>query len=288
MQHGDPVRREQLAHPVEEGHVVRPPHVLEHADRDDAVVAAPVLAVVLQLEAHAAGEARRLGAGARHAQLLARERQPRDLDAVLARQMQREPAPPAADVEHPLARLQAQLGGQMRALGALRRLQVHAGLGEVGAGVVHVLVEHAAEEPLVEVVVVGDVAVAARDAVPLLEQAQGRHRQAPPPAQRPLREVAHQEHQQRREPALARVPLPLHVGLAEREPRVARDAPQRAAAADDPLGVRLAAAEHAGGPIGQGEAQGALADAALEELQVHGAPPFSLWSGRAPPAEAPP
>ena len=50
---------EQIAHLAEVGGVVVDADVLEHADRDDAIEAALDLAVVLELEAHGAGEALR-------------------------------------------------------------------------------------------------------------------------------------------------------------------------------------------------------------------------------------
>ena len=53
----DAVVGQQLLHLGEELDVVGDADMLEHADRDDAVVAAGLLAVVEQLEAHPVGDA---------------------------------------------------------------------------------------------------------------------------------------------------------------------------------------------------------------------------------------
>jgi len=59
MEQRDPVGREQLAQLAEKHWVLVDPDMLEHADRDDAVVAAPLLAVIAQVKAHPLAEARR-------------------------------------------------------------------------------------------------------------------------------------------------------------------------------------------------------------------------------------
>ena len=58
VQEHDAVVVEERVDPGEELRVVADADVLEHADRDDAVEAVLHLAVVLQVEAHAVGEAR--------------------------------------------------------------------------------------------------------------------------------------------------------------------------------------------------------------------------------------
>src|SRR6185437_4992910 len=69
-------------------------------------------------------------------------------DAVLARRVHDERAPPAADVEQALARLEAELSANEVELGALRFVERVRRLGEVGARVNHAFVE----EEFVEVV----------------------------------------------------------------------------------------------------------------------------------------
>jgi hypothetical protein len=81
------------------------------------------------------------------------------LDAALLGQGQGQAAPAAADLHHRLAGLGAELGVDVPLLGELGLLQRHVRPREVGAGVLHVLVEEAPVEVVREVVVVGDVAL---------------------------------------------------------------------------------------------------------------------------------
>ena len=56
MQQRDPVGRQQLVDLAEERRVLADPDMLEHADRDDAVVAAGFLAVIAQVKPHTVGQ----------------------------------------------------------------------------------------------------------------------------------------------------------------------------------------------------------------------------------------
>ena len=80
------------------------------------------------------------------------------MHAVVAGKEQRRATEAAADVEHAVARTDVELGGDVPFLGLLSLLQRYALGGEVGAGVLHVLVEEAAVEIGRVVVVVVDVA----------------------------------------------------------------------------------------------------------------------------------
>ena len=93
------------------------------------------VAVVLQAELDLACQARGLGALLGDRQLLLRERDADDLHAGGLARSSASAAPAAADVEHRLAGLEQQLGGDVALLGRLRLLQGHVGLGEVGAGI---------------------------------------------------------------------------------------------------------------------------------------------------------
>ena len=75
-------------------------------------------------------------------------------------QVERRPAPAAADVEHALAGLQIELGGDMRLLVGLGLFEAVGGIGEVGAAVLPVVVEEEVVELVADVVMVGDVAPA--------------------------------------------------------------------------------------------------------------------------------
>ena len=84
-----------------------------------------------------------------------------------------EPAPARADVEHVVAGLDAQLGGDVALLGELRLLERHVRSLEIGAGILHVRVE---EEPVKfagQIVVVLHVAPGARRRVDLIQAAEG-------------------------------------------------------------------------------------------------------------------
>jgi hypothetical protein len=105
--------------------------------------------------------------------------------AVLLGGADREAAPAATDVEHPLARLDRQLAGdgvELHHLRLLERLRV--ALGEVRAAVGHRLVEEEPEELVGDVVVVADgagvalLAVAAAGRDELGGGARRRHRQS--------------------------------------------------------------------------------------------------------------
>jgi hypothetical protein len=103
VQQHHPVVREKVAAGLEEGRVGAQADVLEHADRDDAVEGSACVAVVLELEADAAREAPLSGAEARARHLLLGEADAGDaLDPRDVGEVEREPAPARADVEHPV------------------------------------------------------------------------------------------------------------------------------------------------------------------------------------------
>ena len=72
-------------------------------------------------------------------------------------EVERHAAPAAADVEDAGAGADEELGGDQALLGELGLVERHVGALEEGAGILHVAVEEEPVEPLVEVVVVGDV-----------------------------------------------------------------------------------------------------------------------------------
>ena len=161
LRHGveqhDAVGGEEAVGGAEEGRVLRQADVLEHADGDDVVEAALDLAVVLDAEAHAVGEAGGGGALGGDAVLLLGEGDAGDVGAGDAGEVERHAAPAAADVEDAGAGADEELGGDQALLGELGLVERHVGVLEEGAGILHVAVEEEPVEPLVEVVVVGDV-----------------------------------------------------------------------------------------------------------------------------------
>ena len=159
--------------------------VLDHADRGDRVERlARDLAVVHDADVDLVGHARRGGALARELRLRLAQRDPGDVHAVLARGVQRERAPAAADVEHPLARLQRELRADEVELGPLRLLQRRRAARPDRARVRHRLVEEQREVLVGEVVVVRDRALVAQDRVALALRAQLHRRHLRHAAQR--------------------------------------------------------------------------------------------------------
>ena len=100
------VRLQQLAALGEELVIMRGADMLEHADRDDPVELAFDLAIIDQLEPHLVGDAGLLGAPPRDLQLLFGQGHAGHVDARDPVQIERHPAPAAADVEHVLAGLE--------------------------------------------------------------------------------------------------------------------------------------------------------------------------------------
>ncbi len=94
-----------------------------------------------------------------------RQRDPRDVDAVLLGRVDGEGAPAAADVQDALARLQGELGADELALGELGLFQGLSAARPDRARVRHRLVQEQREELVGEVVVVRDRALVAQDRV---------------------------------------------------------------------------------------------------------------------------
>ena len=148
--------------------------MLEHADRHDAIETSSDVAIVLQPDIDAVGEARLRDAPPGRLELGLRQRDAGDTGAGDARQIERQTAEAAADVEHVLPGLDNQLGGDVAFLGQLRAFQRLPGMIEIGAGILQVRVQKKGEQPLVEIVVMRDVSPGAPPVVerrPLLERA---------------------------------------------------------------------------------------------------------------------
>ncbi len=99
--------------------------MLGHADTRDRVER-PVadISVVLHPDLHPLGDALGDHPFARILRLLVRQSHAHDMYTVIARRVQGEGPPSAADVEHPHARSQAQLAGHQIALSVLSRVQI--------------------------------------------------------------------------------------------------------------------------------------------------------------------
>ena len=119
MQQHDAVVGEQLRALAEERVVVIDADMLEHADRDDAVERPVDVAIVLQLEARALGQALFRGALVGDGVLLLRQRDAGHVGAGDLGEIEPKAAPAAADVEHAqvaIARASSSLAARWRFL----------------------------------------------------------------------------------------------------------------------------------------------------------------------------
>ncbi len=148
------------------GDVIAFADVFEHPHRNHAVVAPGVFAVIHLMDVYAGFESARPDSGAGRLHLLVREREPGDTNVECLTKRNREAAPAAADIEHVLAVLEAQLGRNQVAFCALRLFQGGLGMIKVGAGIVQVVVEACSKQHFVQIIVMTDVAVTRADAVP--------------------------------------------------------------------------------------------------------------------------
>src|SRR5216684_590786 len=133
--------------------------MLEHADRNDAVVPAGFPAIVEQLEAHLVGNAAFERAAARHGMLLLGQGDAGHVDTELLAEKEAHAAPTRADVEHALAGLQQELGRDVALLVELGLFQRLLARLEIGAGILAVAVEEEIVELVLEIVVMRDVAL---------------------------------------------------------------------------------------------------------------------------------
>src|SRR5262249_33477080 len=130
VEQGDSVVGQQLLHLAEERAVVARADMLEHADRDDAVVAAGLLAIVAGGEARALGATDRRGAVVRNIELLARQRDAGDVRLADGGEIEPKPAPARTDVEDLHAGPEQQLRGEMTLLVVLRLVERLVVVGE--------------------------------------------------------------------------------------------------------------------------------------------------------------
>jgi len=84
-----------------------------------------------------------------------------------------EPAPAAADIQHGLARLEQQFGGEMALLLLLGDFETVVAGVEIGAGILPVVVQELAVEGVRQIIVMGHVALGMADRIVLLQIAQG-------------------------------------------------------------------------------------------------------------------
>ena len=237
-------RPESLA-VLEELAVVFVPHRFDHLDRHDLVVGPLQVAVVLETQVDPVGETRRLDPLLRDRVLLFRDRRRRHLAAVLARRMDRERAPTGADLEEVIARLQFELPAETIDLRDLRVVEGRLFTFEDPRAVGHRLVEEETEEVVREIVVGGDVLLAAVDGVsvpPVEEPTHGAHQPGEAPVDRlEGAAVAHEESDHRNQ--IGGAPQSVAVALRHADHSTGRDDSEERAIVHLDLG-----GEFAGGP----------------------------------------
>ena len=145
--------------------------MLEHADRDDAVVLARSMTVILEQETDASRKTGLGDAPLGDAVLLLREGHAGHVDIGDSREIESEPAPSGADIEHPLARSKPEFRREVAFLVFLGLFQRVVVVGEVGARILPVLVEEEVVKRVRQVVMVGHVAPRPADGVVLLQPA---------------------------------------------------------------------------------------------------------------------
>ncbi len=258
---------------------------LDHLDRDELVVAAAQVAVVLQQDLDAVAQPGRPHRRDRVLVLRARDRRRRDAAAVAAGGVEREAAPAGADLQHVVVGTEVERAADPLELRDRRLVQRRVGVLEDPGRVHHRLVEEAREQLVAEVVVGGD---------PL---ARAGARVRPQPPRRPLHRADQRQqplagavaglHRPRRDPherdeVVAR-PQPVHVGSGRARRRDAAPARRRPPA----HGPRRepAAAAPAAAPARRRRAASRRARAARSRRRA----PVAAARGRrpAPPARAP-
>ena len=91
-----------------------------------------------------------------------------DLDTQLLRQIESQPAPAAADLQHPQSGLEQQLGGDVLLLPQLGGLEIVVTRREIGAGILPVRIQEQFEQLGREIVVMGHVAASTSGRIELL------------------------------------------------------------------------------------------------------------------------
>ena len=226
----DPARREEAVDGAEVGGPVLLADRLDHLDRDDRVVAAACLAVVLEADVDAVRDAGGRGAVAGQGRLLAGERQGRHVSPPAGR-LDREGPPARADLEDGGAVADACLVEDrvdLAQLGVLERLPLERGRPvEESRAVRQCLVEEGGEEVVGQVVVRLDVAAGPRQRVALVvrDGAVDDLPEGDPPAWDRRREPRGEGSQHVREVGARRgAPVAGHVGLADADLRVVGEA----------------------------------------------------------------
>ena len=288
MQHHHAVLGEHLGAASEEPVVEADPDMLEHADGDHPVEFFRDVAIVLQAELDGAAELLLARPDTRQRKLLLRQGDAGNPRAGIFGEIERKPAPAATDVEHAGPRLDPQLGGEVTFFCELGVVEGGRGGIEIGAAVLPVGIEKQRVEPLIEVVVMRDVAARTAAQVELLEPSpcQPQRVERAPPAQGPAVVAAHRQFKQIGDRAFLHHEGAGHIGFAELELGLEQDG-ELGAPAGKPGRDRGA------GSVAEGqdrsargsEAKGSTTDHSRDQCAqqpVHGAPPQRQGRGAGP------
>lgn len=161
-------------------------------------------------------------------QLFGRQRHAGDGGVCDLGDIEPEPAPARADVEHALAGLDEQLGGDVPFLGELRVVERGVLRLEIGAAILLVAIQEERIEPGVEIVVMRDVVTGARARIELLQVP--RQVAQMPPGSCPLRQevgLIEQDREGISYGAALDDEVAVHIGLAESELGIDEDLPLR-------------------------------------------------------------
>ncbi len=159
-----------------------------------------------------------------------------------ARRFLREPAPAAADLEHALPRREPEQLGDGRVFALLRRFERLAPVREKGRGIGHAAIEPERVEIVPEIVVIGDVALAAgpRVAAEHVADALDRARGEAAVGVEAKRALVH--HGKLHQPDEIRaIPIAIHIGFGKADRAAEDEAPRDARMVDREADRRLGA-----------------------------------------------
>ena len=256
--------------------------MLEHADRDDTIEPARNGAIIDQFEFTAF---RKPGLGrtrARNRNLFVRQRHAGDTCTGVARQIERHAAPATADIEYrKIFAIQIELGRDMPLLGDLRFFKGCRRIGEIGTGILPVLVQEHVIEPARQIIMMMHMGTCPRRRIELRKAA---YQPAPTPGQKKhyrtgiaLRQIGHQQVEQGGDITLLHRQAAIHVKLAQFQVRPQREFEHRTIVMQFDRHFRRATAIGPSRIVGKDHSQLTVPNHRVEEIAQHDRPPISLF-----------
>src|SRR5215469_15645007 len=148
MQQRNAIRCQQRFQLCEEGVVMIDPDMLEHADRDDAVVLTRFLSVVSEVEPDPIGDPCGSNSPRCRVVLLEREGEARHIGPAFGSEIKRKSAPARPDIEHALTGADQQLCRDVLLFKKLGGIEILRAVAKIGARILAISVE----EQLVELI----------------------------------------------------------------------------------------------------------------------------------------